>query len=121
MNNYDEQVAQLMSPPFREIAAVAANLIESGDGGNIVFQPGDATRYLMTISPARTYTISSGEPMLSEYIPEHSRKITFGTATMIHEQPLGRIEQLDPDHPWTAAIWRRILATSPLDTILRQP
>lgn len=105
---YNEAVAELSATPFQEVVEIMDGLIRSGEGGCIYFQPGDATRYSIIVEGGRTFTVSNGEPMSIGRIPVGSTHVSFGTIGQMHRQPIGRLSEIYPGHPWTAAVWRRL-------------
>lgn len=110
---YDQRVAE-MGPradiAFRSAAEIMAGMIETGEGGRIALQPGDMTRYEIVIASRRRFTVSDGEEMTIDFIPITSTEIAFGTVRAMSVRALGGAHRISPEHPWTAAVWRRLFA-----------
>lgn len=107
---YDERVGELLASTFQSAVEIMGGLVRSGDGGIIELNPGDMTRYEVHIGSRRTHVLLSGEPMEIRYKPIPSTPISFGSGSVGHQTAvLGVAEhQIEPNHPWTAAVWRRL-------------
>lgn len=109
---YDKRVDELDGDAFQLAADSIAIALGTGNGMRIYFEPGDATRYLISVEPRSTLTISNGEATKRELNTVANTRISFGVADRIAiaTQHMGHCDRLNTGHPWTNAVWRRLRA-----------
>lgn len=110
---YDERVAALDDQAFIDMAWLMVSALRGGEGLRAYFEPGDATRYYVSIEPRDTYIVSAHKPAEVKPAPLCDLAVTFGTDTGRATMPYGHAHRLDKQagvHDWTAAVWRRLWA-----------
>lgn len=113
--SFDDCVADMDDATFTLAAEHVALAMVRGTGLTMFFQPGDATRYKVGVTCRQTITVSSpnnndGPDVQHGQVGLGSVLISFGVERKMQTCAWGHIEQLRPDHPWSAAVWRRLLA-----------
>lgn len=108
MIDYDEAVALLEADVFDRCAERVAHQLLAGRAIEIRFQPGDATAYKIRVGSCHVATISSNGEDHEHITPTDNMTIAFGTDSSMNQTFVGHMYSIAPDHPWTAAVWRRL-------------
>lgn len=106
--SYDERVAELDAEVFAAAARAVVSALEEGEGIRLVFQPGDATKYHISLEARHTITFTNGEAPMRSLARRDETTITFGTDTNRQSQVLAYADRIDCGLPWTNAVWRRL-------------
>lgn len=111
MSDVADAVMALDADAFDRAADAIVTALDTGEGVRINFQPGDATKYIIVIGVRRTLTISDGESTTLRLAPIGDVEVAFGTDSMMSRLPFGHASRMEPRHPWTNEVWKRLWAT----------
>lgn len=102
-------VDKLDAKTFEQACRVVLDALDGGFGVRVYLCPGDATRYRFEVGSTTSVTITETDAS-TDRIPVSDVPITFGTDTDLRTAPIGHARHdLVPTHPWTRAVWSRLV------------